>query len=459
MLVTRMAKALRALAVAAAATLALAGPAAAQGLIRDAEIEALLRDYADPLFEAAGLDPDSVEILIVNDPTPNAFVASGQKMFIHTGLIIATETPNELIGVMAHETGHIAGGHLARSREAMELSMRPAFISIGLGILAIAAGAPDAGAALLSGAGQFAQGNFVRHTQVQESAADQAAVRYLEQTGQSGEGLISFFNREFRPSEFLVRRAPAYVLTHPFTSDRVESLRVNVEAAQTARATDSPESVRRYALMKAKLIGFLEPPGRVLAAYPESDRSQPGRYARSVSAYREARLDRAVALVQSLIDESPDNPYYNELMGQILFENGRAADSLPFNQRALELSPDAPLLKIAVARSLVGARGRDGASEALRLLQSAVAAEPDNAFAWREMAIAHDLLGQDGLARLASAEQAYALGDLFQARSFAERARQNLTEGTPSWRRAGDIIASARVQMQDENGRERPRRG
>lgn len=440
------------LAIAVAAMLASVSPAAAQGFIRDAEMEALLRDYGDPLFTAAGLSPEDVQIYIINDPTPNAFVAAGQRMFIHTGLIVAADTPNELIGVMAHETGHMAGGHLARSREAMEVSMRPAFISIGLGILAIAAGAPDAGAALISGAGAFAQGNFVRHTQVQESAADQAAVRYLEETGQSGEGLIEFFNREFRPSEFLVRRAPAYVITHPFTSDRVESLRVAVEASPHVTAHDNPESIARFNLMKAKLIGFLEPPGRVLAAYPESDRSQPGRYARAVSAYREARLDRAIALTQSLIDESPDNAFFNELMGQILFENGRAADSLPFNQRALALAPNTPLLQIAVARSLVGARGRDGAPEAIRLLQSAVAIEPDNAFAWREMASAHDSLGQDGLARLASAEQAYALGDLGQARNFAERARQNLTEGTPSWRRAGDIIATARVQLHDDEG-------
>lgn len=444
---------LRVFVLACAAIFATIAPAAAQGLIRDAEMEALLRDYADPVLTAAGLQPDDVEILIVNDQTPNAFVAAGQRIFIHTGLVTRAQTPNELIGVIAHETGHISGGHLARNRQAMEASMRPAFISIGLGILAIAAGAPDAGAALISGAPQFAQGNFVRHTQVQESAADQLAVTVLDQTGQSGEGLISFFNREFRPSEFLVRRAPAYVVTHPFTSDRVEALRQRVDSAEHHGATDSPESIARFNLVKAKLVGFLEPPGRVLAAYPESDRSQPARYARAVSAYRESRLDVARGLVQSLIDESPDNPYFEELMGQILFENGRAAESLPFNQRALALRPDEPLLQIAVARSLLGAQGRDGAPEAIRQLQRAVALEPDNAFAWREMASAHDLLGQDGLARLASAEQAYAVGDLPRAQNFAERARQSLTAGTPPWRRAGDIIASARVQIEDEGGR------
>ena len=446
-------------AIAAAALGALATPASAQGLIRDAEIEETLRVYERPLLDAAGLDPDDVKIYIVNDPTINAFVSGGQNIFIHTGLILEADTPNELIGVMAHETGHIAGGHLARSREAVNQSMGPMLISIGLGVLAIAAGAPDAGAALISGSQAFAMANFVQHTQAQESAADQAAVEYLETSGQSGRGLITFFNHSIRPYEFLARRAPPWMMTHPFSSDRVESLRLRVEAGENREAVDSEENLRRFQFMHAKLVGFIQSQGQTLARYPQSDRSQPARYARAVAYYRASDLTRSRAELDSLIAEDPRNPYYQELMGQILFENGRSEESIPYHRRSLEFAPNQPLLQINLARALTAAQGRDGAAEAIALLQAAIDREPDNAFAWREVAQARDLLGEEGLAQLASAEQNFALGDFGAALSFAERARRTLPRNTPSYQRANDIVIFAGNEMRERAGNERGRRG
>lgn len=445
-------------AAAAALMLCVAPAASAQGLIRDAEIEDTLRVYTNPLLEAAGLNPSDVDIYIVNDPSINAFVSGGQNIFVHTGLILAADEPNEVIGVLAHETGHIAGGHLARSREAMSRSMTPMLISIGLGVLAIAAGAPDAGAALISGSQAFGMANFVQHTQAQESAADQAAAEYLEATGQSGRGLISFFNENMRPYEFMMRRAPPWMLTHPFSSDRVESLRRRVEAGEHADATDSPENVRRFQFMQAKLVGFIQSQGQTLARYPASDRSAPARYARAVAYYRVSDLPRARAELESLIAEEPTNPYYQELMGQILFENGRAEESIAYHQRSLELAPGQPLLQINLARALTAARGREGAAAAVPLLQQAVAREPDNAFAWRELAQARDILGEEALAQLASAEQNFAMGDFAAALSFAERARRTLPRNTPSYQRANDIVIFAGNELRDRAPRESGRR-
>jgi predicted Zn-dependent protease len=373
-------------------------------------------------------------------------------------------TPNEIIGVLAHETGHISGGHLARSREAARYAMRPALIAIGLGILAMAAGAGDAGAALIAGSGQFAQANFVRHTQIQESAADQAGASFLEQTGQSGAGLISFFNREFRPHEYAVRRVPPYMVTHPFTSDRIEALRQRVEGAENYRTTDTPDNLRRFQFMQAKLIGFTQTLARTLQVYPPSDRSQPARYARAI-AYcgcgvqsKVPDLQRARTEINSLIAEDPRNPYFQELAGQILYENGRAAESIPFHRRALELSPRTALLEINLARAVLQSDSRGGADEAIRLLQRALQSEPENAFAWRTLAEAHETKGQEGLARLASAEQAYSVGDLGMARNFAERARRTLTQGPVSWQRASDIVASVQNTMPDDDQRAPERR-
>jgi predicted Zn-dependent protease len=441
---------LGALALGAAALFA-APDAHAQGMIRDAEIEDTLRVYSAPLLRAAGLQPDDVHLYIAQDNTLNAGVTGGQNILINTGLIIAAENPNEIIGVLAHETGHIAGGHLARSSEAMEQSMRPAFISIGLGILAMAAGAGDAGAVLVSGAGQFAQANFVRHTQVQESSADQAAVEYLEETGQTGKGLIDFFNHNLRQFEFQVRRMPPYMMSHPYTSDRVEALRQRVTAQSHYEAVDSADNVRRFQFMQAKLIGFTQTRGQTLAHYPTTDTSAPARYARAVAYYRASELPLARTELDALIAAEPNNPYFQELMGQILFENGRAAESIPYHRRSVELAPNQPLLLTNLARALTAGQGRDGAQEAVQLLQQAVRIEPDNAFAWRELAAAREELGERALAELASAEQNFAVGNYPAALSFAERARRELPPNTPSFQRATDITIFAGQEVRERS--------
>lgn len=434
-------------------------PAAAQGFIRDAEIEDTLRVYSEPVWRAANLEPNDIDVYLIGDPSLNAFVAGGQNMFIHTGLILAAETPNEIIGVIAHETAHISGGHLARSYEAMRQASRPALISIGLGVLAIAAGAPDAGAALIAGSSQFAMSNFVRHTQVQESSADQAAAGYLEATGQSGRGLIDFFNGNLRQYEFAVRRMPPYMMTHPYTSDRVQSLRLRVDQGEHREAVDTPDNLRRFEMMQAKLVGFLQTQGQTLARYPLSNTTAPARYARAVAYYRVSQLAEARAELDVLIAEDPNNPYFQELMGQILFENGRAEESIPFHQRSVDLAPNQPLLLINLARAQVAARGRAGADAAVPLLQQAIDREPDNAFAWRELASARDLRGERGLAELASAEQNFALGDFGAAMNFAERARRTLERGTPSYQRAADIATFASEEMRERAAREPRRRG
>ncbi|HVK81049.1 MAG TPA: M48 family metalloprotease [Verrucomicrobiae bacterium] len=442
-------------ALAALAIVAWPNAASAQGLIRDAEIEDTLHVYTNPLLVAAGLNPDDVELYIISDPSINAFVSGGQNIFVHTGLILAAETPNEIIGVLAHETGHISGGHLARSREAMGQAMGPMLISLGLGVLAIAAGAPQAGAALIAGSQQFAMSNFVRHTQVQESAADQAGADFLERSGQSGEGLISFFNRNMRPYEFMTRRMPPYMMTHPYSSDRVEALRQRVGNNPHRDAVDTPDNLRRFQFMQAKLVGFIQTQGQTLARYPVRDQSQPARYARAVAYYRASDLPRSRQELDSLIAEDPRNPYFQELMGQVLFENGRAEESIAYHRRSLELDPGQPLLQVNLARALIAARERQGADEAIELLQQVVTREQDNAFAWRELAQARDLRGEQGLAELASAEQNFAIGDYGSALNFAERARRTLPRNTPSYQRATDIVTFSGNEVRERAERRR----
>lgn len=437
-------------------------PAHAQGLIRDAEIEDTLRVYTNPLLEAAGLNPADVDLYIVGDPSINAFVAGGQNIFIHTGLIMEATSANEVIGVLAHETGHIAGGHgVRRSQFASNQALGPMLISLALGVLAIAGGEPGAGAALISGSQQFAMSSFVQYTQAQEASADQAGLSYLEGTGQSGHGLISLFNRELRPYEFRTRRVPPYLQTHPYASDRVEALRRGVDAGSHRDEPDTPDNARRFRFMQAKLVGFTRTEAQTLSRYPLSDISAPARYARAVAYYRVSDLAKARGELEVLIRDEPNNPYYQELMGQILFENGRAEESIAYHRRSVELAPGQPLLQTNLARALVQARGRQGADEAIELLRQVTATEPDNAFAWRELAQARNERGEEALAELASAEQNFSMGDYGLALSFAERARRTLPHNTPDFQRANDIVTFAGAEVQERMrdqpaGRRRP---
>ncbi|RIJ28764.1 M48 family metalloprotease [Henriciella algicola] len=426
-------------ALAAALTAAAAMTASAQSLIRDAEIETTLRNWTDPILEVAGLDPDDVGLYIINDPELNAFVANGQRIHLHTGLLIAADTPGQIKGVIAHETCHIACGHSISRSRAANVASRPALISIGLGVLAMAAGAGDAGAALIASSQQFAALNFFVHTRAEEATADAAAVSYLAQLGQSPSGIVDFFDK-YRVQEVLSesRRYP-YFRSHPLASDRIRTTRALAEDTGLMDVEPDAQTVREFELMQAKLIGFLEPLARVYQKYPRDDESEPARYARAIAAMQSSDMTSALSEIDSLLEEFPENPYYWELKGQALFEMGRAAESVEPHAKSLEYLPGHPLLLINYGRSLI-ARADEGDLEAgEEALRDALIREPDNSFAWNQLASALEKQGRRAEAELATAESAYHIGDYQRAHIFARRAIEDLEDGTSQARRANDI--------------------
>lgn len=425
---------------AVAATAIMAFSASAQSLIRDAEIEETIREWTDPILEVSGLVPQDVGIYIINDPSLNAFVANGQRIHIHTGLMIAAETPGQIKGVIAHETCHIACGHTVSRSRAAGVAMRPALLSIGLGLLAIAAGEGGAGAALIGSSQQFAAINFFTHTRPEEASADAHAVKYLAALGQSPAGIVEFFEN-FRYQEVMseARRYP-YFRAHPLASDRIRTTRALAEATGLMDVPPTDRELKQYQMLRAKLVGFLDSPVKVRRDYPATDTSAPARYARAISAYRAADIQSAMRDIESLIAEEPENPYFQELKGQILFESGRVAESVEPHKRSLELKPGQPLLLINYARSL-NARDDEGDVQlAEAALRDALIAEPDNAFAWAQLAITLEKQGRRPEAQLATAESAYWVGDIVRANSFAHRAVDQLERGTPNYRRADDIL-------------------
>lgn len=429
----------------------------AQGLLRDTEIEETLRDFSDPILRAGGLNPRSVDIYLVNDPELNAFVTRGQNIFLHSGLIQRADTPNELKGVIAHEAGHIVGGHIVRSDYGNRSAYGAMLLAAGVGLAAILAGEGTAGAAILGGAQQFGAVEALAYSRVNESAADQYAIEFLETTGQSGQGLISFFDN-FRAQEVLSQsRRYEYFRSHPLSSNRIDKLRERVAESPYTDTKDSEEDIHRHAMMKAKLSGFLDAPQLIFNRFPMSDMSQPARYARSVAHFRTGSLRTAIKELQTLIDEEPENPYFYELKAQILYESGQREEALPPAERALELKPDAMLLKTALARSLIETRDDAQIERAIGLLKSSLIQEPGYSYGWYLLSLAYGAQDEDALAKYASAERFYALGDLDRAYSFAGRAKQDLPRDIPQWRRASDIIVVTEVQL--DKRRRSQRRG
>lgn len=427
----------------------------AQSLLRDTEIEETLREFTDPILRAGGLTPSAVDIYIVNDNSLNAFVTRGQNIFIHSGLILAAKSPNELKGVIAHETGHITGGHIVRSDYGNRSAYGSILIAAGIGLAAILAGEGEAGALILGGSQQFGALEALAYSRVNEAAADQYAFEYMDRTGQSGAGLIAFFEK-FRAQEVLsqARRYP-YFRGHPLSADRIDALRERVRDSEHPEANDSEEDIHKHTMMQAKLRGFLNGPAEVYSRFPDSDQSQQARYARSVANFKQADLRNAIKEVDSLIEEEPENPYFHELKAQILYESGKGVDAIAPSKRALELRPQSPLLEIALAQATLQTRDAGDYAKAEDLLKSALRSEPSNSYAWYLLADVYERQGQTSLAKYATAERFYALGNHQSARDFAQRAQEELPRTTAQWRRASDIIVVAETQLLKKRSKRR----
>lgn len=440
--------------VGALAVLASAAAAQAQSLIRDTEIEGIIHDWSEPVLDAMGLDPNEVEILLVNDNDLNAFATRGRIMGLNTGLILRTKSPNQLLGVIAHEAGHIKNRHTLRDG-AQNAGMQPMIMTMALGALAAIAGAPDAGAALLASSQYFGTLGALRYMQSQEGEADISGARALERAGESGRGMVEFFEN-FRSQEiFSDQRRYPYFRSHPLSSQRIEALRPAVEAASHYDKRDSPQRMAEHALVVAKIRAFMDAPNATLRDYPSSDASLPARYARAIAWYRDGQTQKALDAVDVLLTEQPENPYFWELKGQILFEEGRPTEAIGAHERSVELKPDAPLLRINLAHALIETNDTARLTEAEDQLKRALALEADNNLAWRLLSQAYSSQGKEGEARLASAEYWFALRRPDQAAQFAMRARDMLDRNSIEWRRATDIVLASGATEKDITDAER----
>jgi predicted Zn-dependent protease len=449
-----------AVALAAAPMAAMAQQNKGPPVLRDTETEQLLREYTRPILRAAGLEKQNIQMVIINQGVFNAFVADGRRIFVNYGAIMQSETPNQIIGVMAHETGHLAGGHLAKMREQMAQAQTQMIIAMLLGAGAMVAGAQgggsnsglaNAGAAMFSAPGEIIRRNLLSYVRQQEENADKAGVKFLTATGQSARGMHETFKRFTDESLFAARGSDPYVQSHPMPAQRVAALEELARSSPYWDKKDDPALQLRHDMVRAKISAFMERQDTVYRRYPLSNNSLPARYAHAISTYLHGDLRSALAQIDALIQQQPNNPYFHEVRGQALLEGGKPQEAIAPLRKAVALSNNAPLIEMLLGQALVATSNNAYTDEAITILRAAVARESEAPIGYTQLAMAYGRKGDYAQADLASAQAAFLRGDTKTARDLASRAKTRFAIGTPGWVKADDIVSAKPLPGQKSN--------
>lgn len=424
--------------------------AAAQSILRDAETESLLHDMARPLVKAAGLEPGNVDLVLVGDPSINAFVVNGQAVYLHSGLIDVADSANQVQGVIAHELGHVTGGHAISGEQGAKAAGTVSLLSLLIGVAAAVAGGGDAAMAAMMAGQSAAMGKYLAFSRVQEAQADAAGAAFLAKAGISGRGSIEFFRKlenEGYKRGYSQADQDVFLSTHPLEGDRIALLLENYQKDPAWSRPSDPALEARFQRAKAKLFGYMSEPEQTFLRYPPSDTSVPARYARAYAFHKQGFMDKATAEVDSLLKAAPADPYFLELKGQILLEGGRPAEALATLRRATELTGNQPLIATTFGHALIATEDPKNLAEAQRVLKVAVARDRANPDAWYQLGVVYATSGDTVRARLASAEQQSLRGAWAEALSSAQSAMAGLPKDSADWLRAQDIAMQARTEL------------
>ena len=428
----------------------------AQSIIRDTELEESIKAWSEPIFLAAGLSPKSVNIIFVQDSNVNAFVAGGSNIFLYTGLIEKADNPQELLGVIAHEVGHISGGHLIRTRDALKNASYEAMLGTILGVgAAILTGDGAAASAIGTASQSTAQRRFLAHSRTHESSADQAALKYLEAAKIDPQGLVTFFQK-LQDQDLLPQSQQAeYVRTHPLTRNRIDAIAHKAEQSPLFKQGGKKDQQEQFDRLKAKLIGFIQPQ-YVPLTYSQADTSIAAIYARAIADYRTHKKDDALKKIDLLLTKEPNNSHFLELKAQMLLEFGDVDQSLPLYQQAITKSTNPALLRIAYAHALIESKANNGQSsngnlrKAIQQLEKAYRKEPNSLRIQRLLGTAYGRLGNDGKANLHLGEEALLKGQREYAGQRLRVALETLKNGSADWYRAQDMLNFIKLQQQSQ---------
>jgi len=415
----------------------------APSILRDAETEAMFADMSAGIIKASGLNPRDVQVVLVNDQSINAFDAGGQIVYIHSGLIQAADNANEVQGVIAHEVGHIADGHVITGEAAMKPAMKMTLLSMVLGLAAVAAGAGAAGMGIMGLGQSAAMGNYLAFNRVQEATADASAVRYLSDSGTSGRGMITFF-KKLQQQEYRYRgEIDPFMQSHPMSGERIGNLSADIQASTAYTNRTDAALEERFRRVKAKLAGYVLPYASTLLLYPERDQSIVAHYARAYAYHKGGYPEKADAEAAALVTAEPNNPYFQEIVGQILLEAGKPKSALTPLRAATEGSRSNPLIATTFGHALIATEDKANLPEAIRVLRVATQRDDDNPWAWMQLGTAYEQSGDEPRAALATAERAQLMGDQRTAMQSARFAMAGIPANSADWIRAQDIAMTS----------------
>jgi predicted Zn-dependent protease len=427
-------------------------------VLRDTETERLFKDMSRPLIVAAGLDPNSVNVVLLNDPEINAFVATGQTVYVQSGLLQATDNLNQLQGVVAHELGHVVAGDSIRSGQGVKQATGISILSLVLGAAAIAAGAGDAGMGIMMAGQRAAEGEFMAFTRAQEATADASAARFLSKSGISGKGILDFFgklqNQEYR---LAIYSKDSFDRDHPLSSERIQALGQTLRTDPAFNKPTDPALEARFQRVKAKLLGYVDPKLAVIK-YPESNQSIPAHYARAYAYHLGGYPDKAEAEANALLATDPDDPFFLELKGQILLEDGKPADAIAPLREAVRRSGEAPMIAAMLGHALVATEDPKNFTEAKQILKVAVNKDNQDPFAWYQLGIIYDREGDPSRAALATAERSNLENQPKMALASAQMAMKGIPPGSPDYLRAQDIAMVSRAELAKKDKKYRDRK-
>jgi predicted Zn-dependent protease len=416
-------------------------------VLRDTETELLFRDMSLPLIKAGGLDPNSVKVVLLNDPEINAFVSQGQTVYLQSGLLEAADNVNQVQGVVAHELGHVIAGDSIRSGQGEKQATGISILSLVLGAAAIAAGAGDAAMGLMMAGQRAALGEYLAFTRVQEATADATGSRLLSKAGISGKGMLDFFgklqNEEYR---LAIYDKDSFDRDHPLSSERIEALQQKLQSDPSWGKPTDPALEARFERVKAKLLGYIDPKQAVLR-YPESDQSVPAHYARAYAYHLGGYPDKAESEADALLAKDPHDPFFLELKGQILLEDGKPKEALTPLREAVQRSDQAPMIAAMLGHALVETNDPKNFAEAKQILKVAVSRDNEDPFAWYQLGIIYDHEGDQARAWLATAERSNLQDDPKMALASAQMAMKGIPPGTPDYLRAQDIAMVSRAEL------------
>ena len=424
-------------------------------VLRDTETEQLFHDMSLPMIQAAGLDPNSVKVVLLNDPEINAFVSQGQTVYVQSGLIQAADNVNQVQGVVAHELGHVVAGDSIRSESGEHQAIGITILSLVLGAAAMAAGAGDAGMGIMMAGQRAALGEMLAFTRGQEATADATGARLLSKAGVTGKGLLDFFNKlQNQEYRLAIYDKDSFDRDHPLSSERIEALQQKLQSDPSWNKPVDAKLEARFQRVKAKLLGFVNP-RQAVVKYPLSDQSVPAHYARAYAYHLSGYPDRAQSEADALLAIDPHDPYFLELKGQILLEDGKADEAVAPLREATERSGNAPMIAAMLGHALVETNDNKNFDEAKQILKVAVNKDNDDPFAWYQLGIIYDREGDLARASLATAERSNLEDNPKLALASAQVAMKGIPPGTPDYLRAQDIAMVSRAELAKKDKRYR----